>query len=151
MVFLFWYHCHMTNNKLQIELHVDNFDTIEQYYSTMGFLKVWSRKPEGFKGYLVLEMNGNMLCFWAGNENVFKQKYFKQFPKDTPRGYGVEIVIMVPNIEDYYVAHFDHANIVEPLKLQPWGLKDFRVTDPAGYYLRFTSEHDIHDPNYAIE
>ena len=141
----------MTSNKLQLELHVEDFDEIERYYSVMGFQKVWSRRPEGFKGYMVLEMNGNTLCFWAGNEHVYDQPYFKQYPRDTPRGYGVEIVLMVPEIESYYAEHKDNANVVEPLILQPWGLKDFRAIDPAGFYLRFTSEHDIHDPSYTVE
>jgi uncharacterized glyoxalase superfamily protein PhnB len=26
-----------------------------------------------------------------------------------------------------------------PLQDQPWGLRDFRVVDPEGYYLRFTT------------
>jgi hypothetical protein len=28
--------------------------------------------------------------------------------------------------------------ISEPLQLRPWGLYDFRLTDPDGYYLRIT-------------
>ena len=137
-------------NKLQLELHVEDFEAIEQYYSALGFAKIWTRKPDGFKGYLVLEMNGNTLCFWAGNDHVYEQEYFKRFPKNTPRGYGVEIVIMVADIEAYYRVHSDHANVVEPLQRQPWGLKDFRAVDPAGFYLRFTSEHDIHSPSNAV-
>jgi lactoylglutathione lyase len=141
----------MNSNLLQLELHVDDFSSIEEYYVALGFKKVWKRNPEDFKGYLVLEMNGNTLCFWAGNEHVYEQEYFKQFPKTTPRGYGVEIVVMVPGIEAYYEIHKNNANVVEPLKLQPWGMKDFRAVDPAGFYLRFTSEHDIHDPTNAVE
>ncbi|MBX9790854.1 MAG: hypothetical protein K2Y37_18200 [Pirellulales bacterium] len=29
--------------------------------------------------------------------------------------------------------------IASPLRLQSWGLTDFRVIDPDGYYLRITS------------
>lgn len=141
----------MTPNKLQLELHVEDFLQIEQYYTALGFRKVWSRNPDGFKGYMVLELNGNTLCFWAGNKQVYDQNYFKQFAKDTPRGYGVEIVIMLPDVEQYYENHKEHANVVEPILLQPWGLKDFRAVDPAGFYLRFTAEHDIHDPSNAVE
>jgi hypothetical protein len=28
--------------------------------------------------------------------------------------------------------------VVEPLRSRPWGLTDFRVTDPDDYYLRIT-------------
>ena len=30
------------------------------------------------------------------------------------------------------------AAISEELRLQPWGLHDFRLADPDGYYLRIT-------------
>ena len=28
--------------------------------------------------------------------------------------------------------------MAEDLRARPWGLRDFRVLDPAGYYLRIT-------------
>lgn len=54
---------------------------------------------------------------------------------------GVEIVIEV----DYLHTERDrlrHAGwpIVEDITRRPWGLQDFRVLDPDGYYLRFTSK-----------
>jgi len=52
---------------------------------------------------------------------------------------GTEIVIEVDDIH----AIRDHAmkagiSLDEDLKQRPWGLTDFRVSDPDGYYLRFT-------------
>lgn len=138
-------------NKLQLELHVDNFEPIKDYYSKLGFKIVWERKPEKFKGYLVMDLEGNTICFWGGNEYVYHQPHFSQFPNDIPRGYGVEVVIMVNDIGGYYDKVKGTANVVEPLVEQPWGLWDFRAVDPAGYYLRFTSEHNILDASNAIE
>jgi len=140
-----------STNRIQLELHVEDFEAIKQYYNTLGFSVVWERPPEGFKGYLVLNRGGNILCFWAGNQQVYDQPYFKQFPRDTPRGYGVEIVIIVDDIHSFYEGVKGIANVVEQLSQQPWGLWDFRACDPAGYYLRFTSDHDILDPGNAVE
>ncbi len=140
-----------STNKAHIELHVEDFEPIEQYYSALGFKVAWKREPEDFKGYLVMQLNDNILCFWAGNRNVFSQNYFKQFPTASPRGYGVELIIMVQDIEAFYKKVEDIANVVEPLTEQPWGLLDFRAVDPAGYHLRFTSEHDVLDPSNAVE
>jgi len=28
--------------------------------------------------------------------------------------------------------------VVEPLRMRPWGARDFRIADPFGYYLRIT-------------
>lgn len=55
-----------------------------------------------------------------------------------------------PGNDSYYEAVKPFANVVEELRKRPWGLKDFRVEDPFGYYLRITERHDITDPNYAV-
>lgn len=52
---------------------------------------------------------------------------------------GVEIVLEVDDVRaehDLVVAA--GWKIEEPLRGQPWGLTDFRVLDPSGYYLRVT-------------
>ena len=138
-------------NYLHLELHVPDFEQVKSYYGTLGFRVVWERVPEEAKGYLVMERDGTVLCFWGGNDAIYDQPYFKRFPKDTPRGYGVELVIMVEDIEGYYTSVKDGINVVEPLVEQPWGLKDFRAADPFGYYLRFTSKHNILDKGNAVE
>lgn len=138
-------------NKLQLELHVEDFGPIKEYYGKLGFKIAWERPPEEEKGYLVLHREGVVISFWCGNGNVYKQPYFKNFPSNTPNGYGVEIIIMVKDIKNYYKHVMDFANIVEPLKKQPWGLWDFRAVDPEGYYLRFTTEHDVLSNKYAVK
>jgi len=52
---------------------------------------------------------------------------------------GVELVLEVDDVDD------DRARvaaagwpIVEDLTVQPWGLRDFRLLDPDGYYWRIT-------------
>ena len=95
---IFWYNQFMknpANNSIQIELHVPDFELVKEFYGKLGLEIVWERKPEEKKGYLVIKKDNNILCFWPGNENVEKQSYFQNFPSDTKRGYGVEIVIMV--------------------------------------------------------
>lgn len=139
-----------TNNWIQLELHVPDFDVVKSYYTKLGFSVVWEREPEAEKGYLVMKLEDNILCFWAGNDKVYNQAYFKQFSPETPRGYGVEVVMMINDVKVYYEKVKNFANVVEPLTLQPWGLKDFRVADPFGFYLRFTSQHNILNPNNAV-
>lgn len=132
------------NNSL-LELHVPDFEKVKDFYGKLGFEIVWERKPEEAKGYLVMKLDDNILCFWSGNETVYENPYFKNFPKNTKNGYGVEIVIMVDGLEKYYEKVKDFANVVEELKLQPWGSRDFRIEDPFGFYLRFSEPHNILD------
>ena len=82
---------------------------------------------------------------------MWNQSYFKRFPKDSKRGYGVEIVIAVEDIEELYKKTKSFAKIVDALQMQPWRLKDFRIEDPFGFYLRFTEPHDIIDPDNAVD
>lgn len=134
-----------------VELHVPDFFPIRKFYTDIGFEILWEREPEAKKGYLVTRFQNNVLCFWCGNDSVYKQSYFKDFPSTTPRGYGVEIVIMVDDIEIVFDRLKDHDHLVSPLKLRAWGIRDFRILDPFGFYLRFTEPLDIRDPRYAVE
>jgi hypothetical protein len=117
------------NGGVVVELHVPDFEPIRDRYKELGFATVWEREPEQDKGDL-----------WA-----FKQSHFRQFDPETPRGYAVEIVLMVDDIHDYYdkveeaAKVIDGLEVVKPLAMKPWGKHDFRVTDPAGFYLRSPS------------
>lgn len=137
-------------NTALLELHVNDFLKVKNFYSRLGFKEVWERKPEDKKGYLVLKRNDNILCFWPGNENVYEQEYFKNFPKETKKGYGIEIVIMAEDVEALYEKAKAFANIVQELETKPWGLKDFRIEDPFGFYIRFTEPHNILDETNKV-
>jgi lactoylglutathione lyase len=56
------------------------------------------------------------------------------------RGAGVEIVLEVDDVDAMQerVRAAGHP-ITEPLEDRPWGLRDFRIVDPDGYYLRLTT------------
>ena len=138
-------------NDILIELHVPDFEKVKEFYGKLGFEEVWERKPEAKKGYLVMKRGNSILCFWPGTKQVWEQDYFKSFPKTTKRGYAVEIVIMTDNIERLYKEVKTFAKVVEELKTQPWDLKDFRIEDPFGFYLRFTEAHNILDFDNAVD
>ena len=54
-------------------------------------------------------------------------------------GRGVELVVVVDDVAALQTraAASGHAH-VSALVAQPWGLTDFRVVDPDGYYVRIT-------------
>ena len=43
------------NNYTIVELNVPDFDKVKDFYGKVGFEVVWERKPEGKKGYLVIQ------------------------------------------------------------------------------------------------
>lgn len=131
-----------------IELHVPDFGKVRDFYGKLGFQEVWERAPKNRDGYLVMKRGDSILAFYCGNEEVYNHSYFRKFPKNTPRGYGTEIAIYLigEKIEDYYKDISSKINkdlIVQPLETKPWGTKDFRITDPFGYYLCVREEGDI--------
>lgn len=138
-------------NHLLLELHVNDFEKVKDFYGKLGFEIVWERKPEGFKGYLVIKRDDNVLCFWGGNEKINQHEYFSKFPKTSKRGFGVELVIMVDDVDEYYEQVKIFANVIEELATKPWGLRDFRIEDPFGFYLRITSIHNILDDRNAVK
>lgn len=137
-------------NLIQLELHVPNQDMAREFYEKLGFKVIWKRQKGDAGDYMVMERDGTILNFWPGNDHVWDQSYFKNFPQDTKRGYGVEIVYTVDDVESYYNNVKQFAYIVEELKLQPWGRYDFRMEDPFGFYLRVTEHHDIRESSEAV-
>jgi len=59
--------------------------------------------------------------------------------RGVPRGLGVEIVLEVDDLDELHGRLTGLGSDVSPLKTQDWGLRDFRVLDPDGYYLRITT------------
>jgi hypothetical protein len=136
------------NNNLIIELHVPDLEMVKNFYAQLGFVVALDDKPnQENTGYLTMirsdEAGNTMLNFYGGDERVYNQSFFKQFPKDTIRGYATEVTITTKDIEGVYKLASENlkANIVRELKeLEDHGHKwrDFRMVDPFGFYLRFT-------------
>jgi len=137
----------ITNN-LIIELHVPYLEKAKEFYSKLGFKIALNDQPnEKELGYLTMireDSSGKtMLNFYGGDERVYNQSFFKQFPKETKRGYATEVTVVIGNIDEFYktVEANLKENIVRELKElhdheHSW--RDFRMVDPFGFYLRFT-------------
>ena len=106
--------------RLRLELFVEDLDTSIAFYAGLGFAV--ERREHDYAslrwGDAVIGLNSR--------------------PQDR-RGTGVEIVL---EVEDLDVAHAavraaGHPLAAEPTD-RPWGVRDFRLTDPDGYYLRIT-------------
>jgi len=132
-------------NRIFIELHVPDFNIAKDFYSKLGFEVVSDDGIADGVGYFVMERKGAMINFYGGSDKVYGQSYFKKFPKETPRGFEVELTIPVPVAEiDSYFAEVKQKiskNVVQDLVVKTdrsltW--RDFRVADPFGFYLRFT-------------
>ncbi len=135
-------------NNLIIELHVPDLEVAKSFYSKLGFRVTMDDKINAKElGYVTLTrqdgLGNTMLNFYGGDDRVYNQSFFKQFPRDTKRGYAAEVTMTTDNIEEVYELASKNlkTSIVRELKeLEDHGhrWKDFRMVDPFGFYLRFT-------------
>lgn len=60
---------------------------------------------------------------------------------DHPVGLGIELVLVVEDVAGLHARACSSGRTdVSALVAQPWGLTDFRVVDPDGYYIRVTGQ-----------
>jgi catechol 2,3-dioxygenase-like lactoylglutathione lyase family enzyme len=120
--------------RLRIELFVEDLDTSIGFYErTLGF--ELTRRDEHYaslrRGAAVLGLGPVAALPERGTGAGFTRE---RLARD--RGAGVEIVLEVEDLEGV-LATAGQA-LAEPLQERPWGLRDFRIVDPDGYYLRVT-------------
>ena len=107
---------------IDIELFCSDLSASLAFYSALGFEVVWRNDSMGYAVISRVEA--------------------------TTRGLGVEVVIPVSDLDAIYENAQAHDATVSTLHERPWGLRDFRVADPDGFYLRFTEPHDVTSPDY---
>ncbi len=121
---------------LRMELFVEDIDrAIAFYRDVLGFALL--RRDEGYasirRGDVTLGLGPIAKLPDVGG-------HFTRHKLRANRGMGVEIVLEVADLEA------EHARVratgyplLDALQDRPWGLADFRLADPDGYYLRITS------------
>lgn len=117
---------------LRIEIFPDDLDAFVDFYTgILGFALVADRRDSS-SPYAAVQ---------RGSVRIGAAKPWVQVAmasRAVPA--GVEIVL---EVDDVIAAHAQVKSagypFAEDLKKRPWGLTDFRVHDPAGYYLRITA------------
>jgi catechol 2,3-dioxygenase-like lactoylglutathione lyase family enzyme len=122
--------------RLRIELFVEDLDTSIGFYASLGFAV--DRHEHDYAslrwGDAVIGLGPTAKLPLTGPGPGFTQDSVT-----TAHGAGVEIVLEVPDLDVAFAAARSAGHpIAEPPADQPWGLRDFRLTDPDGYYIRIT-------------
>lgn len=118
------------------ELFVSDLGQSVRFYErVLGFTVKHASKTK--PNYYVTIVNGSVRIGLAAFELLPEQHYFCESPAGR-RGVGVEIVLEVDDLAGYARRALLANAIFEPLQSRPWGLQDFRVVDPDGYYIRVT-------------
>ena len=118
-----------------VELHVANVERSLAFYEALGF-----RVERRWEDWIRLDRDGADLVLFGDGYVRSHEHYFTPHIDRAPRGIGVEIVIEVDDVDDVLaLATAAGLNIVKPMQDRPWKARDFRLADPDGYFLRFTS------------
>ena len=125
---------------LRFELFVQDVEASVRFYSsTLGMRPPTAWSPDGYVPISI----GVVTIGLQYLGNLPAVHHFSPSRLAGPRGVGLEIVLEVDDPDLVYttaVLHAEHCGgRVEPLADQPWGLRDFRLVDPDGFYVRVTS------------
>lgn len=118
-----------------VELHVSDVDRSLAFYEALGF-----RVERRWEDWIRLDRDGADLVLFGDAYVRGREHYFTPYIDRAPRGVGVEIVIEVDDVDAVLAAATAAGlTIVKPMQDRPWKARDFRLADPDGYFLRFTS------------
>lgn len=113
---------------LRIEIFPADLDRSVEFYRQLGFDPL--KRDDGPPPYAYLRL---------GSVRIGALEADRVDPARRALPTGTEIVIEVADITTYRDRVVDAGIELEcDLGQRPWGLTDFRVLDPDGYYLRFT-------------
>ncbi len=124
-----------------MELYVEDLDrSIAFYRKILGF-ELLRRNV----GYASIQRGSVNLGLFPIGKLAESGGYFTSGMLMESRGLGVEIIFEVDDLMAAH-AHVTAADypILEPLQRRPWGLTDFYIADPDGYYIRITEREPAH-------
>lgn len=120
---------------LRFELFTNNPGASVEFYTSVLHFK----ELKTYLDYYSLQRD-NVIIGISTIDGLQKEHYFRPEIIKDRKGLGVEVVLEVDNIEEEYENVKKSGYLIaEELTKQEWGLIDFRIVDPDGYYLRITS------------
>ena len=120
------------STNLRIEMFPQDLDSFFDFYTNVLRFSVDRDERHSLAPYV--SVHRGAVCIGA------TRSWIQASPDHRIPPTGIEIVLEVDNVETERDAIVSFGWPLETdLAVRPWGLRDFRVRDPDGYYLRFTT------------
>lgn len=119
------------------EFFVSDLDRTIEFYGRLGFTQV-----RRWEGWALTDRSGSRLGLQHDAYARDHEHYFTPHLDRFPRGVGVEVSIDVADEDDLrqlYATAQAMGCAVRELVKRGWGATDFRIADPDGYFVRFTT------------
>lgn len=120
--------------KLRLELFVADVRVSLEFYRRMLNFQVIGEASEDY----TMLTNGEAVIS-VNKREALGQDHPLRAADGERLGLGVEIVLSVADVERLHETIRRHGHPISELAQQSWGLCDFRIADPDGYYIRVTS------------
>lgn len=125
------------NASLRLELFTSDIEQSVNFYKN---ILNFSIEGDSINQSYQQVIRGSVILGIGPEAKLPEDHFLKLKESDSRRGIGVEIVLEVDDVLAAYqrVKQSDYPIHAE-LQDRPWGLTDFRLIDPDGYYVRVTS------------
>ncbi len=121
--------------ELHIEFFVQDLARSRQFYTRVLGFTIMRQKEDGFT-----ELRCGSATIALNDLGILKPGHPARPRSDERIGKGVEIVLLVDDLNEIYERVLASGwPISTPMTEQPWGMTDFRITDPDGCYIRVTA------------
>jgi lactoylglutathione lyase len=121
----------------RVEFHVSDLEATKAFYARLGFALV-----REWQGWALIDRGGSRIGLQEDGYTRSHAHYFAPHLDRFPRGVGVEVCVDVAGREDLdalYATATEMEIVVRELQERGWGATDFRIADPDGYFVRFTT------------
>jgi lactoylglutathione lyase len=118
-----------------LEFLTEDVDGYISYFESVTDFKITHKQP----GYASLESDCGQVMFM--DPKFLPDGHPNKAPFKTGRqGTGLEIGLVVADLDKAFAAatKFPRWKVSSAIAKRPWGVRDFRILAPDGYYLRFT-------------
>ena len=120
--------------RTHVEFFVSDMERSLAFYRSLGFEVV-----RHWEGWALLDRDGARLSLQADAYARSHPHYFTT-NLDGPRGVGVEVPVEVSDLDAAFsAASAVEGAVVKGITERARGARDFRIADPDGYFVRFTT------------